>query len=193
MGLNLSKTINSYSQTAPDGKEYVRVANVAPQAYDEVNDELKVKVSANKKIELIKKQLNYNNLIASATLYVGEDARVSSVQLLQPIDVTNYPKRTLIIYNYHDQPIKFTTPMFFIDNIQTQREIMPTDYTGGTVTDLIIPAFDTTYSIPGKLVIDGLSSLFLNKDLPYLGLKFTRSTIAPTTGYIDVYVFGSTV
>lgn len=191
MGLNLSKIINTFTQQAPDGKEYLRVANIAPNAYDEVADEFKVRVSDNKPvIKLVKSHLNYNGLITSATAYVGDEIRKDSVQLLKPIDVSLYSKRTIVIYNHHDQPIKLRTPMFYIDLSQTARELSATDFPNGAIADLTIPAFDTTNNIPGKIVVDGTKIPFLNTELPGMGLDIRRSATAPTTGFINAYIFG---
>lgn len=190
MGLNLSKIINTFTQQAPDGKEYLRVANIAPNAYDEVTDELKVRVSDKSEIKLIKSHLNYNGLIANATAYVGDEIRKDSVQLLKPINVTFFLKRTIVIYNHHDQPLKLRTPLFFIDFSQTARELSATDLTGGAISDITIPAFDATNNVPGRMVIDGSKLPFINTALPGMGLDIRRSATAPTTGHIDIYVFG---
>lgn len=191
MGLNLSKIINTFTQQAPDGKEYLRVANIAPNAYDEVADEFKVRVSDSKPdIKLIKSHLNYNGLIANATAYVGDEIRIGSVQLLKPINVTFFSKRTIVIYNHHDQPLKLRTLLFFVDFSQTARELSATDLTGGALADINIPAYDATNNVPGRLIIDGSKVPFINTALPGMGLDIRRTATAPTTGHVDIYVFG---
>lgn len=183
MGL-LNQIINTFVQKAPDGKEYIRTVDIAPHGFDEVANEYKVRVAEKEKIKLLKSHLEYDGLLTNSTAYLGEDARAGSIQLLKPIDVSKHPKRTVVIYNHHDQPIKFRTALFYVDFEQSQREISL------DAVDLEIPAFNTSYNIPGSLVIDMTKFPELNTGLPGMGLDIRQSTTAPTTGHIDVYVFG---
>lgn len=183
MGLSLSKIINTFTQLAPDGKEYLRVANIAPNAYDEESDEFKVRMSKPGAVDLIKSHLQVTNLLTSANVFIGEEIRTSGVQLLAPLDVSKYPKRTLVFYNHHDQPLTFRLPLFFVDAKQSAREV------NSGVIDLVIPAFDSGNGVPGRLLVDGTNAPGLNAGLPAMGLDIRRTT-APTTGHLDIYVFG---
>lgn len=182
MGL-LSQIINTFVQKAPDGKEYIRTVDIAPHGFDEVADEYKVRVAEKEKIKLLKSHLEYDGLLTNSTAYLGEDARAGSIQLLKPIDVSKYPKRTIVIYNHHDQPITFRAVMYYIDFEQSQRELTISDYPDASASDLEVPS-------NGKVIIDSDVYPFLDKNLPGLGLDIRRGLTPPTTGHIDVYVFG---
>lgn len=180
---------NTFAQDAPDGQQFIRVANIAPHGFDETSDEYKVRVSDKPNTSLIKSHLNLDTLVTNTTMYIGQTVRIDTLHLIEPIDVSKYPNRTIVIYNHYDQPIKLRTPFYFVDFNKNKREILPADY-GGTVGDIEIPAYNTEYGVPGKALIDGTRLPFLNIPLPAMGLDFRRSTIAPTTGHIDIYIFG---
>lgn len=181
--------INTFAQEAPDGMQYLRVADIAPHGFDEASNEYMVRVSDKPNTSLIQSHLNNSNLIGDTVMYIGETIRKESLHLIDPIDVSKYPNRTIVIYNHYDQPIKLRTPFYFVDFSKSNREILPADY-GETVADIEIPAYNTEYGVPGKALIDGERLPFLNIPLPAMGLDLRRSTIAPTNGHVDVYIFG---
>lgn len=182
MALNFSRIINSFVKKAPDDSEYIQTVDIAPHGFDEIKEEYKVNVT--NKTELLQSHEQYTGLITDTQAYVGIGIVKSGINTLNPIDVSNYPKRTVVIYNHHDQPIKFRTAMFYVNFDKTHREVSK------KVAKLEVPAFNSEYNIPGSLIVDETNYPEINTALPGMALDLRPTTTVPTEGHLDIFVFG---
>ena len=184
MALNFSRIINTFVKKAPDGSEYVQMVDIAPHGFDEIKEEYRVNIMGKKASELLQSHKEYSGLLDHTKAYVGGVVMNSGVNELLPIDVSSYSKRTIVIYNHHDQPIIFRNCLFYVDFSGAYREVrQPLD-------NIEIPPFNTEDNVPGQLVIDESNYQEINKNLPGLGFDLRQSELAPTKGHLDIFVFG---
>lgn len=143
------------------------------------------------KTALLQSHLNNTSLIDNAFWIYGKNS-IGSHTLVQPIDVSYHEMRTLVFYNYHNQPLLFRE-LFFFPTIEPGMREISTTQSGFTRPELQIPAFDSTFNVPGRLAVHKTNCPNINLGFPGMGFDIRQTAIAPTAGYLDIYVFGSSV
>ena len=206
MGLNLSQIINKDENSVPSklmlknptsetlvevtaikdlasGNYYMPVVNVGHIAYDSGQD--KYKVDAREEAELLKTWSDDKYAQSQFIKYYGENDSIYSTTEIQPIDVSRYKNKLVVVKNNYNQMIKFKCiGLFSLDTFITSLDVnnIPNSFQ-------INPEY-IEIPVGGTYFMSSANNELI--DLPYIGmvLEMNRGASIPTEGNMEIKFVG---